>query len=89
MAAKVDHATIHDSLHAERGAGLAPLVPVEPFVDHGMSQRFRFRTIAVYDLSGHFNVARMNGNDPLIPFDQGADGVSYTSVFHQGTLRSN
>jgi hypothetical protein len=57
-------------------------MPVEPFVDHGTSQRFRLRTIAVYDFSRHFNVARMNGYDPLISFDPSADGVSNALVFH-------
>jgi hypothetical protein len=83
MAAKVD---LRDATRQPRARiavrALAPLVPVEPFVDHGMSQRFRLRTIAIYDLSGHFNVARMNGYDPLIPFDPSADSISNALVFH-------
>jgi hypothetical protein len=61
-------------------------MPFEPFVDHSMSQRFRLRVIAVYDFSSHFNVARMNGYDPLIWFDPSADGISNTPVFHSPQL---
>ncbi len=56
-------------------------MPVAPFVDHGMSQRFRLRTIAACDLAGHFNVPGVNGHDPLISFDPGADGISKAPVF--------
>jgi hypothetical protein len=62
---------------------------VEPIVDHRMSQRFRLLAVAGNDFPCAFNITGMNGYAPLIPFDPGADGVSYTSVFHQGTLRSN
>jgi hypothetical protein len=64
-------------------------MPVEPFIDHGMSQRFGLLAVAGYDFSSHFNVSRMNGDDPLISFDPGADGVSYAPVLHSNTLRSN
>lgn len=55
---------------------------VEPFVDQGMSHRFRLLTVAVYDFSGHFNVPRMDRYDPLVSLNPSADGVSYTSVLH-------
>jgi hypothetical protein len=64
----------------------APLVSVKPFVDQGMSHRFRLLTIAVYDFSSHFNVPRMNRYDPLVSLNPGADGVSYTSVLHSDML---
>jgi hypothetical protein len=64
----------------------APLVSVEPFVDQGMSHRFRLLTIAVYDFSSHFNVPRMNCYDPLVSLNPSADGVSYTSVLHSDML---
>lgn len=57
-------------------------MPVEPFVDHGMSRRFRLRAIAAYDSSSHFNGPRLNGYDPLISFDPSADGISNAPVFH-------
>jgi hypothetical protein len=66
-----------------------PLMAVEPIVDHRMSQRFRLLAVAGDDFPCAFNITGMNGYAPLIPFDPGADGVPYTSVFHQGTLRSN
>jgi hypothetical protein len=66
-----------------------PLMAVEPIVDHRMSQRLRLLTVAGDDFPCAFNITGMNGYAPLIPFDPGADGVPYTSVFHQGTLRLN
>jgi hypothetical protein len=45
-----------------------------------MGQRFRLLTVARYDLSGAFNVSRMNGYAPFISFDPGADGVPYAPV---------
>jgi hypothetical protein len=54
-----------------------------------MSQRFRPLAVASYDFSGAFNITGMNGYAPLVPFNPSADGVPYTSVFHQGILRSN
>jgi hypothetical protein len=59
---------------------------VEPIVDHRMSQRLRLLTVAGDDFPCAFNITGMNGYAPLIPFDPGADGVPYTSVFHQGTF---
>jgi hypothetical protein len=67
----------------------APLVSVKPFVDQGMSHRFRLLAVAVYDFSGHFNVPRMNRYDPLVSLNPSADGISYTSVLHSDMLRSN
>ncbi len=61
----------------------------EPFVDHRMSPRFRLLAVARYDLREAFNITRMNGYSPVVPFDPGADGVPYTSVFHQVILRVN
>ena len=66
-----------------------PLMAVEPIVDHRMSQRLRLLAVAGDDFPCAFNITGMNGYAPLIPFDPGADGVPYTSVFHQGTLRLN
>jgi len=60
----------------------APLVPGKPSVNHGTSQRFGLLAVPGYDLSGHFDVARMNGYDPLIALDPGADGVSYSLILH-------
>jgi len=57
-------------------------VPGKPSVNHGTSQRFGLLAVPGYDLSGHFDVARMNGYDPLIALDPGADGVSYSLILH-------
>jgi hypothetical protein len=62
---------------------------VEPIVDHRISQRFSLFAVASYDFPSAFNITGMNGYAPMVPFDPGADGVSYASVFHQGILRSN
>jgi hypothetical protein len=62
---------------------------VEPIVDHRMSKRFRLLAVAGDDFPCTFNITGMNRYAPLIPFDPGADGVPYTSVFHQRTLRLN
>ena len=67
----------------------APLVSVKPFVDQGMSHRFRLLAVAVYDFSGHFNVSGMNRYDPLVSLNSSADGISYTSMLHSGMLHSN
>jgi hypothetical protein len=67
----------------------APLVSVKPFVDQGMSHRFRLLTVAVYDFSGHFNVPRMDRYDPLVSLNPSADGISYTPVLHSDMLHSN
>jgi hypothetical protein len=66
-----------------------PLMTVEPIVDHRTSQRFRLLAAARYNFPGAFNITGMNGYAPVVPFDPGADGVPYASVFHQGILRSN
>jgi hypothetical protein len=57
-------------------------MPGKPFVDPGMSQRFSLLAVATDDLSGHFNVPRMNGYDPLIALNPHSDGVSYSLVVH-------
>jgi len=62
---------------------------VEPIVDHRMSPRFRLLAAARYNFRGAFNITGMNGHAPAVPFDPGADGVPYASVFHHGILRSN
>jgi hypothetical protein len=67
----------------------APLVSVKPFVDQGMSHRFRLLTVAVYDFSGHFNVSRMNRYDPLVSLNPSADGISYAPVLHTDMLHLN
>ena len=67
----------------------APLVSVKPFVDQGMSHRFRLLAVAVYDFSGHFNVPGMNRYDPLVSLNPSADGISYTSMLHSDMLHSN
>ena len=59
---------------------------LEPFVDHGVSQQFGLFAVAVYHFSGAFNVLRMNGYDPLVPFDSGADRISYAPVFHSDMI---
>jgi hypothetical protein len=66
-----------------------PLMAVKPIIDQRMRQRLRLLAVAGDDFPCAFNITGMNGYAPLIPFDPGADGVPYTSVFHQGTLRSN
>jgi hypothetical protein len=66
-----------------------PLMTVEPIVDHRTSQRFRLLAAARYNFPDAFNITGMNGYAPVVPFDPGADGVPYASVFHQGILRSN
>jgi hypothetical protein len=62
---------------------------VEPIVDHRTSKRFRLLAVASCDFPAAFNITGMNGYAPVVPFDPGADGVPYPSVFHQGILRSN
>ena len=61
-------------------------MPLEPLVDHRMSQQFGFFAITVYHFSGAFNFLRMNCYDPLIPFDPGADRISYSPVFHSDMI---
>ena len=61
-------------------------MPLEPLVDHRMSQQFGFFAVTVYHFSGAFNVLRMNRYDPLIPFDPGADRISYSPVFHSDMI---
>jgi hypothetical protein len=61
---------------------------VEPIVDHQMSQRFRLFAVASYDFPGAFNITGMNGCAPLVPFDPGADGVPYASVFHKKRVKA-
>jgi hypothetical protein len=62
---------------------------VEPIVDHRMSQRLRLLAVAGYTFWDAFNIAGMNGYSPVVPLNPGADGVSYSSVFHKGALRSD
>ena len=59
---------------------------LEPFVDHGVSQQFGLFAVTVYHFSGAFNVFRMNGYDPLVSFDPGADRVWYSPVFHRDMI---
>jgi hypothetical protein len=61
-------------------------MPLEPFVDHGVSQQFGLFAATVYHFSVAFNVLRMNGYDPLVPFDPGADRISYSPVFHSDMI---
>ena len=61
-------------------------MPLEPFVDHGVSQQFCLFAVTVYHFSGAFNVLRMNGNDPLVPFNPGADRISYSPIFHSDMI---
>ena len=61
-------------------------MPLEPFVDHGLSQQFGLFAVTVYHFSGSFNVLRMNGYDPLVPFDSGADRISYSPVLHSDMI---
>jgi hypothetical protein len=61
----------------------APLTAVEPLVDHGMCEHLRLLTVAAHYFSGHFHVAGMNGHEPFIAFDPGADRVPYASVLHE------
>ena len=61
-------------------------MPLEPFVDHGVSQQFGLFAVTVYHFSGAFDVLRMNGYDPLVPFDPGADRISYSPVFHSDMI---
>jgi hypothetical protein len=63
-----------------------PLMELEPLVDHGVSQQFGLFAVTVYHFSGAFNVLRMNGYDPLVPFDPGADRISYSPVFHSDMI---
>jgi hypothetical protein len=63
-----------------------PSMLLEPFVDHGVSQQFGLFAVTVYHFSVAFNVLRMNGYDPLVPFDPGADRISYSPVFHSDMI---
>ena len=63
-----------------------PSMQLEPFVDHRLSQQFGLFAVTVYHFAGALNVLRMNGYDPLVPFDPGADRVSYSLVFHSDMI---
>jgi hypothetical protein len=62
---------------------------VEPIVDHRMSPRFRQLAVAGYNFRDAFNITGMNGYSPVVPLNPGADGVSYSFVFHRGAVRSD
>jgi hypothetical protein len=62
-------------------------MPIEPFVDHGMSQLLRLVAATIYGFSGAFNVPWKNGYDPSVSLDGSTDGVSDTSVLHRGIVR--
>ncbi len=61
-------------------------MPLEPCVVHGASQQFGLCAVTVYHFSGAFNVLRMNGYDPLVPFNPGADRISYSPIFHSDMI---
>jgi hypothetical protein len=61
----------------------APLVAVKPFVDHGMRERLRLLAVPAHNFSGYFHVTGMNGHEPFIAFDSGADRIPYASIFHK------
>jgi hypothetical protein len=63
-----------------------PATPVEPGIYHGMGVQFCFLTRSNNDLSGQFDAVRMNGNVPFFSLDSHANGVSNSSVFHQGAI---
>jgi hypothetical protein len=60
----------------------APLVAAEPIVDHRMSQRFRLLAATGYNFWNAFDATGMNDDNPVIPFNPGADGIAYTPVLH-------
>jgi hypothetical protein len=59
---------------------------LEPFVDHGVGQQFGLFAVTAYHFSRAFNVLRMNGYDPLVPFDPGADRIAYSPVLHSDMI---
>ena len=66
-----------------------PLMAIEPIVYHRPSQCFGVLAVAGYDFAGAFNIAWINGYEPFVSFDPGADGVPDAPVFHSDILGSN
>ena len=66
-----------------------PLMAIEPIVYHRPSQCFGVLAVAGYDFAGASNIAWINGYEPFVSFDPGADGVPDAPVFHSDILGSN
>jgi len=48
-----------------------------------MCEHLGLLTVAAHYFSRHFRVAGMNGHEPFIAFDPGADRIPYASVLHE------